>query len=39
MSDPPRRKATYGDVLAAPRHVVAELINGELHLSARPLSA
>jgi len=33
-----KKLATYSDVLAAPRHVVAELINGELHLSARPRS-
>ncbi len=36
MADPAKRKATYEDVLAAPEHVVAEIINGELHLSPRP---
>ena len=30
------RKATCDNVLAAPRHRVAEIINGELHLSPRP---
>jgi len=36
MADPARRRATYEDVLAAPRHVVAELIDGELRLHPRP---
>lgn len=31
-----RRKATYEDVLAAPEHLVAEVIDGELYLSPRP---
>jgi Uma2 family endonuclease len=31
-----RKQATYADVLAAPAHVVAELVNGELFLSPRP---
>jgi Uma2 family endonuclease len=31
---PPR--ATYADVLAAPEHMVAELIDGRLHLQPRP---
>jgi Uma2 family endonuclease len=35
MADPARR-ATYQDVLAAPEHVVAEVIDGELHLRPRP---
>jgi Uma2 family endonuclease len=30
--------ATYADVLAAPRHLVAEVIAGELHLNPRPSS-
>ena len=30
------REATYADVLAAPEHVVAEIVDGELLLSARP---
>ena len=36
MSDPARRRATYEDVLAAPEHMVAELLAGELHLHPRP---
>lgn len=36
MSLPARRRATYEDVLAAPPHKVAEIINGELTLSTRP---
>jgi Uma2 family endonuclease len=38
MSDPSEKKprATYQDVLDAPEHKVAEIINGELHLSPRP---
>jgi Uma2 family endonuclease len=36
MAEPARRKATYEDVLAAPRHLVAELIDGDLQLSPRP---
>jgi Uma2 family endonuclease len=32
------RVATYEDVLAAPPHVVAELVAGELHTSPRPAS-
>jgi Uma2 family endonuclease len=36
MADPARRRATYDDVLRAPEHVVAEVIDGELHLQPRP---
>jgi Uma2 family endonuclease len=36
MADPARRKATYEDVLRAPRHMVAEIIAGELRLLPRP---
>ena len=37
MSDPaPKHGATYQDVVDAPEHKVAELIDGELHLSPRP---
>jgi len=32
----PRRKATYDDVVAAPDHAVAEILDGELFLSPRP---
>jgi Uma2 family endonuclease len=31
-----RRRATYEDVLNAPKHKVAEIIDGELYLSPRP---
>jgi len=36
MSEPARRSATYQDVLDAPPHVVAELLDGELYLQPRP---
>jgi Uma2 family endonuclease len=36
MGDPARRRATYEDVLRAPDHLVAEVLNGELHLHPRP---
>jgi Uma2 family endonuclease len=36
MSDPARRPATYEDVLNAPEHLVAEIIDGELTLHPRP---
>jgi Uma2 family endonuclease len=36
MASPARKKATYEDVLRAPEHVVAEVVDGELHLSPRP---
>lgn len=36
MVAPSRRRATYADVLAAPPHMVAEVIGGELVLSPRP---
>jgi Uma2 family endonuclease len=38
MDDPPKRRATYDDVLAAPKHVVAELIGGVLRTHPRPAS-
>jgi Uma2 family endonuclease len=31
-----KKRATYQDVLDAPEHKVAEIINGELHVSPRP---
>jgi len=34
----PKRMATYDDVLAAPEHKVAEILDGELFLSPRPAS-
>jgi Uma2 family endonuclease len=36
--EPARRRATYEDVLNAPEHVVAEIIDGELYTSPRPAS-
>lgn len=36
MSLPARRRATYEDVIAAPEHLVAEVLDGELTLSPRP---
>jgi len=36
MTEPARRRATYQDVLDAPDHKIAEVVNGELHLSSRP---
>jgi Uma2 family endonuclease len=36
MSDPARRVASYQDVLDAPAHLVAEVIDGELDLHPRP---
>lgn len=36
MGDPARRYATYEDVLAAPPHMIAEVIDGELRLQPRP---
>ncbi|NOY91040.1 MAG: Uma2 family endonuclease [Deltaproteobacteria bacterium] len=36
MSSPAKKLATYDDVLAAPDHVVAELVAGELHTQPRP---
>lgn len=36
MADPARRRATYEDVLGAPENMVAEVLDGELHLHPRP---
>jgi Uma2 family endonuclease len=36
MADPARRTATYADVLAAPPHLIAEIVDGEQVLSPRP---
>lgn len=36
MSEPARRRATYQDVLDAPEHCVAQLIDGELYVMPRP---
>ena len=34
--DPRRRPATYDDLLQLPDHIVAEIVDGELHTSPRP---
>ena len=34
--DRTRRPATYDDVLKVPNHLVAEILDGELHVSPRP---
>jgi len=36
MRSAARRLATYEDVLAAPAHAVAEVVDGELHVQPRP---
>ncbi len=36
MSERTKKRATYQDVLAAPEHMVAEVLDGELHLHPRP---
>jgi Uma2 family endonuclease len=36
MGDPAKRRATYADVLAAPRPLVAEIVDGVLRTSPRP---
>jgi Uma2 family endonuclease len=36
VSDPRRKRATYQDVLDAPEHMVAEVLDGELHVMPRP---
>jgi Uma2 family endonuclease len=36
VTQPARKRATYADVLEAPAHCVAEIINGELVTSPRP---
>ena len=36
MADPGRRKASYEDVLRAPEHLIAQIIDGELYTSPRP---
>src|ERR1044071_2402505 len=35
MADPAGRRATYQDILEAPAHKVAEIVDGVLHLSPR----
>lgn len=36
MATPTTKRATYADVLAAPEHKIAEIVDGELHVSPRP---
>ncbi len=36
MAIPTRKRATYADLLAVPRHQVGEIINGELRVMSRP---
>jgi Uma2 family endonuclease len=36
MADPAKKRATYEDLVAAPEHLVAEILNGELVLHPRP---
>ncbi len=36
MGQSARKRATYADVLAAPDHLVAEVVDGSLHTSPRP---
>jgi Uma2 family endonuclease len=36
MADPAKRRATYRDVLEAPVHMVAEIVDGELYTHPRP---
>ena len=38
MGSPPRRRASYDDLLKVPDHLVAELLDGELFASPRPAS-
>ncbi len=38
MSEPAKKRATYGDLLAVPDHKVAEILNGELVVHPRPAS-
>lgn len=36
MTQPAKKQASYADVLAAPEHLIAEVLEGELHLNPRP---
>ncbi|MGH7284506.1 MAG: Uma2 family endonuclease, partial [Polyangiaceae bacterium] len=38
MGDPAKRRATYEDLLAVPKHLVAEIIHGTLITTPRPAS-
>jgi Uma2 family endonuclease len=39
MANLARKRATYADVLAAPENMVAEVLDGELHVQPRPAKA
>lgn len=39
MAAPARKLATNDDLLKVPEHLVAEIIDGELHVSPRPAPA
>ncbi|GMV41055.1 MAG: hypothetical protein AMXMBFR64_27710 [Myxococcales bacterium] len=39
MSEPARKRATYEDVLRAPEHLIAEVVDGELVTTPRPSPA
>jgi hypothetical protein len=36
MASPIKRRATYSDLLRVPEHQVAEIVDGDLHVSPRP---
>src|ERR1044071_1561230 len=36
MTSPSRRRATYQDVIDAPEHMIAEIVDGELYQTSRP---
>jgi Uma2 family endonuclease len=38
MASPVKRRATYEDLLQVPDHKVAEIVDGDLHVSPRPAS-
>ena len=38
MTSPVKRRATYDDLLGVPEHKVAEIVDGDLHVSPRPAS-
>src|SRR6266542_2922116 len=38
MASPVKRHATYEDLLQVPPHKVAEIVDGDLHVSPRPAS-
>jgi Uma2 family endonuclease len=38
MASPVKRRATYEDLLQVPPHKVAEIVDGDLHVSPRPAS-